>query len=234
MARRRGMLKLATRFCLLFFAGALLGCASSEVIPKNFPDPLKKIDPKSIARMYHNNAEGNGWFFSYDGCLVTVAHYSGVSVGSKFSVWNGSLYEGKVLFVDTHWDIAVLKVKGEFPVLPLPEEDIIPKMGETVYVITRNGNRKLEYLMGAVMLVNSSLIISLPDGGIAYFPGAFAFWADSAAVPGWSGSRAEGGGVANVAGYVVASDLEHKTYYHILSRKTLESLFSGVWNACRK
>lgn len=228
------MLQLAARICVLFFAGALFGCASTESIPKDFPDALKKINPQSVARMYHKNTEGNGWFFSYDGCLVTVGHYADISVGSRFTVWNGSLYEGKVLFVDTNWDIAVLKVKGEFPALSLPDEDIIPKMGETVYVITRNGNRKLEYLVGAVTLVNPNLIVPLPDGGIFYFPGAFAFWADSTALPGWSGSRTEGGGVANVAGYVVATDLEHKTYYHILSRKTLESLFSGVWSACRK
>lgn len=228
------MLKLAARVCTLLFAGTLFGCASTESIPKDFPDALKKINPQSIARTYHKNTEGNGWFFSYDGCLVTVGHYSDISVGSRFTVWNGSLYEGKVLFMDIQRDIAVLKIKGEFPALPLPEEDIIPKMGETVYVIMRNGNRKLEYLMGAVTLVNVNRIVPLPNGEIAYFPGAFAFWADSAAVPGWSGSRAEGGGVANVAGYVVASDLEHKTYYHILSRKTLESLFPGVWNACRK
>lgn len=219
-------------FITLFGTFLVFGCASKSVsIPKNFPDVLRNLDPKALASVTApSKSKGDGFFFSYNGCLITIRHFKDFSVKDSFTIWNGSSHIAKVAFDYSPWDLVVLKVNNSFPKVPIPVVDTVPKMGETVYAITRSNDENFEYITGAIMLVDKNAYVILPNGDIAFIPGAFAFWSDTAAQPGWSGSyvTSESGGV----GYLFASDLKNFSYFHPVSYGTLNLIFPNIDVLC--
>lgn len=214
----------------LFFTFLTFGCSSNS-IPKNFPDILKRLDPKALASVSSSNGyKGDGFFFSNNGCLITVRHFKDFSAKDKFTIWNGYSYTAWVEFDYLSWDIVVLKANGSFPKVPIPDKDIAPKIGETVYAITRNNSEEFQYITGTIMLVDMNVHELLISNEDVLISGTYIFWSNVAAQPGWSGSYviSESGGV----GYLFASNLKNLTYFHPISYEMLNTIFPNLTHVC--
>lgn len=217
----------------------LSGCASSsKEIPAKFPNLLKQLDPRALASVTSaSRSQGDGFFVCHNGHLITVSHWKNYSPKGTFTLYNGSSHTAKVTLEYLPWDLIVLKAEGNFPTVHVPVLETLPQMGDTVYAITRDTVGNFDYMTGAIIHVNKDAYVSTPDGRLMFIPGAFAFWSDSAAKPGWSGSyvtyMTPSGEIG--AGYLFASNYSKEddtTYFHPISHEMLDLIVPDLRGVC--
>ncbi|MGD8192315.1 S1C family serine protease [Brevibacillus ginsengisoli] len=76
---------------------------------------------------------GSGFIINPRGYILTSEHVIGKSKNIMVKLWNGRIFDAKLIYADAKRDFAIIKIQADFPLSPLPLGDSAStKVGEWV------------------------------------------------------------------------------------------------------
>lgn len=125
------------------FTGAVmtkLGSGDTELQPELSVEELVQRAKPAVVCLKGADKAGTGFFVTDTGVLATNAHLVSADESLTVGMPEGQEYEGKVVYVDSDVDLALVKVEGQsFPRLTVADAATV-RQGATVFAIGNPGD----------------------------------------------------------------------------------------------
>ena len=96
----------------------------AKVVDQSKPAVVSLFMEKTVGRdTNRQSGKGSGFVFQQDGYILTNAHVVEDAINFRVELFDGSIYDARLVGADKLTDIAVLKIEGAtaFPVLPIAD-----------------------------------------------------------------------------------------------------------------
>jgi serine protease Do len=119
---------------------ARMPAGSTRLTPELSLEALAALAKPAVVQLKGLRKTGTGFFVTESGVIATNAHVAREEESLMVVLSNGQQLEGSVVYIDSDFDVALVKVNGEnFPRLALAAADTV-RQGESVLAIGNPGD----------------------------------------------------------------------------------------------